>query len=392
MPEAPSTATAPVRAGYLFELGVVAAGLWVGFRFDVVPGGQVGVDLLLALAGWWVGARMVADRRGLPAARLALGATWPAVLAALALTIAWVLLTASTTADVLVRGEALGLLGGYGNWHQLAWGPSELGGTRLFTSLQHAWPVAIAAQLLGAWWLLVVAVGRRGSRAVVRVGAVIGSIGVVVALAAPAVGVSDDAILLATPLRGLGFWWGAVLGAAGPSALRWEARARSALAIPGLVLLALAAAAPPDSSWWRDGGSVLAGVAAVVAVAAAVGWADPSAPPPPRPRLLDPWVALVSFVVVHGAVLVVMDADVEGYAQAVAQFGALVAAIAIAVGISVLATTQFRTVDAVERRRVFVPAVGMLLVIVLFSVTGAFAWSSPGPRGDGASAPAEQGP
>ncbi|MEZ5177659.1 MAG: hypothetical protein R2746_05070 [Acidimicrobiales bacterium] len=104
--------------GRLLALAAGATLAVVGFRAGVVPGGQVGVDVLLAAAGWWFGSGAVAAGR---VARWgeALHRAWPGALAALVGALVWVLLTEDTSRDRAVRGAALALLGGYGNWHQL---------------------------------------------------------------------------------------------------------------------------------------------------------------------------------------------------------------------------------------------------------------------------------
>jgi peptidoglycan/LPS O-acetylase OafA/YrhL len=382
-------ATAPRRASRPIGLGTVvgaAAVIVTAFRVGALPGGQVAWDLLFAAFGASVarGVRTPSD----VAARLrrSLAVVWPAAVAALVLAVGWVLTRSSTRNDSLVRGEALGLFGGYGNWQQAARGPSEA--DVLVTPLQGVWPLAVAVQLLLVWAALA-AMTRR--RAAARPGGPDPIIGVTVVAAGLAVawgigllvlGVSGTRMTFGSDLHAPAFLLGAVAGAGLTARLGDGARAALRATVPVLaVLLAVASVAmAPDSSLWTGGGAVVVPVFAGLLVVAVTAARDGQPAASRLPKLpFDPLVALVSFLLVQGAAVALVAGGVDGALAIPARAGGLVLAAAVAVAVTTLGARRSWSTAALERRRVLVPPAITVVLVIVLSVTGAFHWSSPHP-------------
>ncbi|MBX3286438.1 MAG: hypothetical protein KF703_13915 [Actinobacteria bacterium] len=373
--------------GRLLALAAGATLAVVGFRAGVVPGGQVGVDVLLAAAGWWFGSGAVAAGRVGPRWGEALHRAWPGALAALVGALVWVLLTEDTSRDRVVRGAALALLGGYGNWHQLSVGPSELGHAHLQSPLQHLWPWAVAAQgalLFSVLFWLASSLGtrRRGRPHPVVVPTIVVS-GVLLAWSAAMLAgdASPARLLLDSRVRGVAFLLGAAVGAAGPSPLGRLLRSTAASAgVVALGLLGLlAVAAGPSSSLWHDG----AALASPILAALAVAWAVPAprrapAAPDARPGL-DPWAVLVAALLVHGPVLTLASPARTHLPWAGARVVGIVLVAVVAVAVAALAGRLDRSPAALERRRVLLPPAFVAVLILLLSATGAFHWEHTRP-------------
>lgn len=395
---------APLGSGRLLPLAAGATLLVIGFRAGAVPGGQVGVDLLLAAAGWWFGSGAVAAGAVGPRWSEALHRVWPGALAALLGATAWVLVTDDTTRDRVVRGAALGLLGGYGNWHQLSVGPSELGRTHLQSPLAHLWPWAVAVQAALAFsvlfWLARAFGTRRRGRphpvvlpTLVLAGALlVWSVVLLVGDASPA------HLLLDTRVRGVAFLLGAAVGAAGTSPL--GRLLRSAAATAGIVALALlavlAAGGSPRSTLWQDGGALAAPVLAALAVTLAAPWparrrstderavdgavdGDPVAAGRLAGSAVDPWNVLVAALLVHGPVLALASPARTHLPWAGARLVGLVLVALASIAVAGAAGRLGRTEAARERRRVLLPPAFVAVLLLLLSATGAFHWEHTRP-------------
>ncbi len=377
------------RRAALLGLAVVAV---LGFRLGVVPGGQVGVDVLLAAAGaWWAGAldRPGARGGGRGAAAEVVHRVWPAGLAAVTLAVGWVLLASSTAFDVATRGQGLALVGGYGNWHQLAEGPSDAAVPPSATPLQGGWAWAVLVQCALVW-----AVTRAATRpwahrrpdaidpaAWVALG--LAALGLVATAALALTGSDADRLSLGTDVRAAPFLLGAAWTALGP-----ERRARlgprvaalwpsaSVVVVVGLVV------GGAGSEWVAVGFLAVVGPAAAILLVAT----DPTVVAEPgggRSGLAVPaWMPspsalLVAVLAVHPAVF------------ALARLGGLPRAASVVMGLAALVPVALAVAGAADRvpsggagaeaRRVLVPAAGFLLVVALFIVTGAFHWTGPQP-------------
>lgn len=399
-PPRPATADGAGGSGSLLALAAAATVLAVGFRAGAVPGGQVGIDVLLAAAGWWFGAGAVRSDgvRGRWAQALRL--VWPGALAAIGGATAWILLTEDATRDRVVRGAALGLLGGYGNWHQLSVGPSELARTHLQSPLQHLWPWAVAIQAALAFsllfWLATSLAHQKRGRPhpvvlptlVLSAASLVWSIVLVVGDGSPA------HLVLDIRVRGVAFLLGAAVGAAGASPL--GRLLRSAASSAGIVALGvlgiLAVLAPPHSSFWQDGGALASPVLAALAVTLAAP--KPSRRPVPSGatagetatatagdpwRGLDPWAVLVTVLLVHGPVLTLASPARTHLPWAAARLLGLVLVVLASVAVAAAASRLDESAAAAERRRVLLPPVFVAAVLLLLSATGAFHWEQTRP-------------
>ncbi len=371
------------------QVGAVAVGAvvsMVGFRVGILRGGLVGVDLGLALLGWWAAGRLGSEDRPAEVIGAIWRRAWPALLVAVGLAVVWALTTAATRYDAVVRGQALGLAGGYGNWHLLALGPPEELATRNVTPLQSLWPWSVVLQSLAVLLVLHLAsrpMARQRPEArdpLAVAAAVAGAVALAVALAMLAAGASGQALLLATPGCAAALLLGAAVGASGPTSLSSSIRAIAFglrwFAAVGLAALALVAE-PGDGI-----GSVaplVAPVLAAVLVAGTVPW-----PPGRRSRAaapdIDPWTALVAVAVLHGPAIALLAGPGSSVPPAI---GALVG-VAIALVLAALVALACGRLSwerlAIDRRRVLLPPLAVLLVVVLFSATGAFHWAGPTPR------------
>jgi len=377
----------------LATVGVVAVLL---ARAGLVPGGGLGYDLLLAL----IGRRFVlAVGRGTSpraAAARSFAAAWPGAVAAVVLAVGWILLTRDVSHDALVRGEALAVLGGYGNWHQLAFGPSEVAGSSTISPLQGAWAWSVLVQVAAVWllvWTGVVALARHRA-ASGRAGRPISTALVISSVVAAAhllvavvvvVMASSDGVALSTATRGLGFSGAALVTVAllkRPDVLdrlSVELVRRTALAVFGCLVLV---------SSWSSGIGVRAGgiLAAVVAAALVVSLGLDGAPVERTERgsglATRPVAALDELVVftivwVAGPAMAIGRGDRLGLPWPVGVIVGLVLS-GVAVGVTVSAARRRQPGEAaLERRRVLGPAGVAVLMIVVFSVTGAFHWDRP---------------
>jgi len=357
------------------------------FRLGLLPGGLVGIDVILAALGWWFasGGAGVAGLRRRTA--LAWSTVWRPLIAAIVLTIGWVGVATPTRLDPLVRGEVLATLGGYANWHQLSLGPIEQLSSRVDAPMQHAWALAVVVQCLLVWFVAVAATrGRAASRPdrhdpavtaglVLVVGGVVGGIALVVS------GASGQALMLATPVRAVAFFLGAIAGAAGNS--RWGASLRAKvlparwLGVAGLALAAVFGSPTSDIGRW--GWAVLVPILAAIVVVAALAWPPSTGDDGPH-TVTEGWSALVAaWVLLTPSVAFVRAAFADAPAVLVGLAGLAVAAAATAlvVWLGSIASMDGR---AVERRRVLVPPLVVALLVALFSLTGAFHWEAPQTR------------
>ena len=354
----------------------------VGFRVDLVRGGIIAVDVVLAMFGWWLGSAVRGDTGLGGRVVRAWQAWWPPALGAVGLACGWVLINGSTRRDALVRGQALAAFGGYGNWHLLALGPREAGGSSLATPLQHLWLVSVAIQLLGVFalaWFLTRPRARRRPDArdpLVLVFVGLWLISLIVVAAQMVAHAEGQTLLLSTWSRSGAFCLGAAFGAlrAGGLADTIRAIAVGTRWIAVALLVVLAVAASPGSSWWRLGGAAGVPVLAVIVVASFVPW-----PPGRRSHALapvvDPWAVLVGFWVLHVPLLAFMGQT--SLPEVVADVAGLVAAAAVAVAIVWLVQLLPADEESLQWRTVLIPPLVVLTVVVLFSVTGAFHWFSP---------------
>jgi peptidoglycan/LPS O-acetylase OafA/YrhL len=382
---APPSSDGP-RRGLLPVVGVAVASV-VAFRVGLLPGGLVGVWVGLAALGWWCGAVLVASGSARRAFRLGWRRTWPPALVAVLVSLVWVLVTSSTARDRQLRGEVLGLVGGYSNWHQLLNGPAETSATRLVLPLQHLWALAIAAQAVALWALLAGASRRWAARRtdgrspMVALCTAVGVTGVGLAFGATVLGGSGQQLLLASWSGGAAFFLGAAVGSApsGPGTETVHAIARGTTLLAGVFLAALAVFGSPSSMVWRSGGSVVAPALAVIVVVAAV----PSHVGPtdaPRSSEAMRWSALVAFWVLHVPALALLSPPRTSLPQVAADLAGLVVAAALAAGVAVWVGAMAQTERALERRRVLVPPAVAVVVVAVLSATGAFHWSAPQSR------------
>ena len=379
-------------------LGLAGGGMaaFVLFRAGIAPGGQVGADVLLACAGWWFGLTMVATGSVRAPWGEALHRVWPAVLAALAAVILWLVSTPQNGQDRVVRGAALAVFGGYGNWHLISVGPTEAGPTHLVSPLQSLWPFAVAVQgalvftVLFAVVTRVAKVRRGRPHPVVLPALVVSALvlvwGVVVVFGSS----SPDRLVADSRIRGVTFLVAAAIGAAGTSPLGRLIRALSGnvTLLAGAVLVIMALFAKPGSAAWTDGGTLASVLFAVALVVAAAPW-------PPRPvgdvvgdvvgdepaglAGVDLWGVLVAVFFLHGPVLALLAPVRTHLPWLLARLVGLAFLAAISVGVSVLTARMSRSPEAAERRRVLVPPVFVVTMVAIFSLTGAFHWEGPRP-------------
>ena len=386
--------TAPASVGHVLPLATVAVGALLAFRLGLLAGGLVAVDVVLALLGWWLASAAVAGGSLRSRSTDAWRRAWPPAIGALVLAWAWVLVTDSTRYDTRVRGEALGLVAGSGNWQLLLVGPVERSASRGASVLQPLWLVAVAVQLALvlalAWWATRPRARRHpGTRDPLVVVALALAVAALVVVAVQVVaGAGGQTMLLSTWSRAAAFFLGAALGALRPGP--WTSELRAVVLgtrwIAAAVLVVLAVLAAPDSEWWTSGGVLVLPLVAAIVVAAAVPW-----PPGRRSRAapsdIDPWLVLVSVWFLHGPAFALARSLVaDAPAVAAGVLGLLVLAVATLLVVLVSSRLTW-TPEAVERRCVLVPPVAVLLIVLLFSATGAFHWSGPAPRSDVSVAP-----
>lgn len=387
MDEQPEPTAPTSGSGHVLVLALVAVGGLVSFRVGLLAGGLVGVDLAMALIGWWFASNVAAGAAFGELLGLVWRRLWPSLLVAVVLATGWVLVVPSTRLDPLVRGQVLGLFGGYGNWHQLALGPAEVARHRLTTPLQHLWVVGVLVSCIGALGLAVWASRPRARR---RVGQrdplVLLGLGVSASCAAATVismvlGASGQGLLLVPFAHGVALFAGVAWGATGPGpgadaarSILWGVRWFMAA---GLAVAALVAA--PDSDWWRLGGAVAVPLVAAAVVAAWTPW-PPGALSPARPHAIDHWMVLISTWVFHVPALALLAPARTSLPAWLAS--ALGVALAVGLGVAVTTAASVLSVQpaSIEVRKVVLPPIAVLLVVLLFSATGAFHWSSPHPR------------
>lgn len=385
MDEAPRTASA--SSGQVFPLAAAAVGVLVGFRIGLLPGGLVAVDVLLALLGWWLGSSVVTGASLRERCTEAWRRLWPPLIGALVLAWAWVLMTPSTRFDTRVRGEAFGLVAGYGNWQLLALGPVERATWRGGLPLQPLWLVAVAAQLVLVFALAWGATRPRARRRpderdpLVVVLAVLGGVGLLVLLGQVVAGADGQTMLLSTWSRAAAFSFAAAVGALrpGPAAESVRAVAMGTRWIAVGMLVVLAVVASPTSTWWTAGCAAVVPVLAVLVVVGAVPW-----PAGRRSRAVapafDPWTALVAVGVLHGPALAIGHTVLDDAPAAAGAVLGLVLLAVAAVVVVALASLLAWTPEAIERRCVLVPPVVVALIVLICSATGAFHWSGPSSR------------
>jgi hypothetical protein len=367
------------------RLAAAAVVAIVAFRAGVLPGGQLGYDLLLGLAAH----RMVRLVRSGSSVRSVVtrtfSAAWPGAIAAILLAVVWVLLTPSTRWDATVRGEALGIVGGYGNWHQLARGPAEAGWPPVHTPLQGVWAWSVLVQIGAVWavvWTAVLGIARRrvrlgrsGNSGILafRLSSVVGELHVVAAAVTIALA-SAPTVALSTVTRGLGFSV-AMLAAAfvmrhpDHAVLRWARRAG-----PGpLVVFAVAVLAV------RSTGAVDLRVGlvvvALVVVAAVLGATAPAPAPADVDRPVE--TAAVTVVWLAGPAFAIARGSDLGLPWPLGVVTGLVLLGVATAGVLDLARRRGGDARAVERRRVLGPAAVVVALILVASVTGAFRWQAP---------------
>lgn len=368
-------------------LAAGAAGAAVAFRAGVLPGGLVGVDVALALFGWWLAGAVAA---GAPLAEL-LGLVWrrlwPPVLAAILLAVVWVWFVPSTRLDTVVRGQALAVFGGYGNWHLLAVGPLESPERRLFTPLQHLWPLGVAVQLVVLFALAAAASRPRARRRpehrdpLVLVCAALAVGSALVSIVQMLLGASGQGVLLTPAAHGVAFFGAASFGAVarGPLADGLRALALGTRWIAVALLVGVALFASPESTWWPSGVAVVGSVLAVVVVAGWVPW-PPGRVSHARPPAIDPWMAIVSFWILQAPAAALAAPSLTGLPSVVAAIAGLAFGALLAVGVTLGASRLSLAPEALERRQVLVPPLVVLLLVLVLSSTGAFHWERPHPR------------
>lgn len=385
--------TSPASAGHLLPVAAGAVGVLVAFRLGVLPGGLVAVDVLLALVGWWLGSAVVAGAPLRSRLTEAWRRGWPPLVLALVLAWIWVLTAETTRVDTRVRGEALGLVAGYGNWQLLALGPAEVPGSRTTSPLQALWLISVAVQLVlvfgAAWWATRPRARRRPDARdpLVLVALGLGLASLVVVAVQSAVGADGQSILLSTWSRGGAFFFGASVGALRAAGAGDTVRA-VALGTRWIVLAmlaVLAVVAAPGSVWWTAGGALAVPVLAVLLVAAEAPW-----PPGRRSRAqapaVDPWSAVVAVGILQGPALALAAPPATELAAPLAgAAGLVILALASAACVAVAGRLSWEPA-AIERRCVLVPPLVVLVLVLLFSATGAFHWSGPQNRAEAAPA------
>lgn len=365
---------------------LVAAVACLAYRVGALPGGLIGVDVVLVALGAWFGAggpTPAGLRR-----RVALGWSmlWPPVLGALVLAIVWVLVEPSTAADPVVRGEALALVGGYLNWHLVLNGPAEVVATRVDLPLQHLWPVAVVAQGLLVWWATIVATGSASRRApgrrspAVPIVAALAALAWLIGIGVAVAGASGPVVLVATPSRLAALLAGVALGAldGGVGSTVVEVLRAGRVGVVA-ILAVLAVVASPGEPVGRWSFVALVPLLAVLLIA--------STPAPAQPAMIDradvalwPWPTVVAAWVLAPAAVSVVAAALPGAPSAVVGvLGLLLGAVAAALTVVTWAAASDEPA-AVERRRTLAPPIAVGLVVLLASVTGAFHWEGPQSR------------
>lgn len=377
----PWTPAAPGELGLTVIAAVLAV---IGFRVGALPGGLVGADVVLAALGWWFasGGNGFAGVRG--RAATAWSVIWPPVLAAIALAAAWVAVSSSTRLDVVVRGEALAALGGYSNWHQISLGPVEDLANRVQSPLQQMWLVAVAVQCLLVWLLLVAATRGRAARhpdradPVVFGGLVLAGLGTVAGLVLLVTDASGQALLIATPVRAVSFLLGAVAGAAGDSKVgrTMHTKAHGARWAGVAALAVVAVVGAPDSDLGRLAAVLLVPFVAAVVVIAVVPRAVTTDAAPSAFGEVEWSLVVAACVLVTPSIALVRAAMPDASAWIVGPLGLMLATAAVC-GVVWLASARSMEPAAIERRRVLLPPLVLVLLVVLFSLTGAFHWAAP---------------
>jgi hypothetical protein len=202
-----------------------------------------------------------------------------------------------------------------------------------------------------------------------------------------ATGASSQVLLLATPTRATAFLLGAALGAGGATgAGRAIAGAAHDLRHPILAgLVVLVVVAGPTLALGRWVGVALSPVLAALAVASA-SVADGDGPVTSwatgrtelGARFDVALVVAVGFLVTPvAATMAVLWPDAPAWTWAAPT---LLVAGSLAVALAAVVARLTDWPPAVERRRVLAPPAVVGLLVVLWSVTGAFHWEAPQPR------------
>lgn len=360
-----------------------AVGLMAGFRLGLLPGGNVGVDVALAGIGWWLATGGETWVTATNRIVVAWSVWWRPLVVAIALAIAWVLVSDDVALDPTVRGQALAAFGGYANWHHLGVGPDEVLRSRSLLPLQHVWAAAVAIQCTVGWLVVVAATRRRAQRRsgaadpAVAAGTAVAALLALGGLAMAVAGASGVTLELSTVPRGVAFFLGVAVGAQRGrpgGALRATAIGTRWLAVAGLAAFAFVA---PTTELYRWSSFLLVPLLAAIVVVAAVPdrVPDPGATPASFGlEELVPWSGLVAgWVVLAPSLALVRAIYPDGSAVVIGAVGLLLAFLVGGAAV-VLGAMASQDQAAVERRRVLVPPAVVGLLVVLFSVTGAFHW------------------
>lgn len=268
----------------------VAAVVAYHVRPDLVPGGYLGVDVFFVLSGYLITSLLLAEHER--SGRIDLGAfvrrrarrLLPALFVVVAATVVWGAIVLEGAELARLRDQVWSTCAYLTNWQLVAAGESYFGAFVVPSPLRHAWSLAVEEQFYLVWPLTVVAVARRGRRAVGIV-AVAGAVASAFALAVSFDAVDPSRAYFGTDSRILEPLIGAALAAAAPltrvahpdriGALRLPVARRLAGAVVAGMGLALAAAflAADDraAAYYRGGAAALAVVTGLLVVALAAG-------------------------------------------------------------------------------------------------------------------------
>jgi peptidoglycan/LPS O-acetylase OafA/YrhL len=365
------------------------------FHGGHLRGGYLGVDLFFTLSGFLITSLLLAESRR--HGRIGLGGFWARrarrLLPALAVMLIGVALYSRFGAanDQLsqIRGDALATLGYVANWHQVFAHQSYCALFSGPSPLQHTWSRAIEEQFYVIWPLLFVGLLAAWKRApatatlVVSLALAAASAVLMIVLYQP----GDTArAYYGTDTRAAGILLGAALAAGlgrfGPTPSRARRIALEAIALAGVVLLAVAwSRLDGQSATLYRGGFVVCGLAAVAVIAAVM---HPVRGPISAMLSFRPLCALG--LISYGVYLYHWPLDVFLDEQRVGFGGWPLFALRTIAAIAA-ATVSYRWIEQPVRRgalsgvqlRVLVPTVATALVVALVAATSGVAPTTPSP-------------